>query len=87
MTRPRSWSGDESWSVVLAVAAIAIPPKPTPTIRSIDSGNKRDTASATSPAPSTMAPAAMRDGLGLRPNASHRAPSSDPTPDAAIRNP
>ena len=73
--------------MVLAVAAMPIAPNPTPSISSNESGYEREAPRRTSPTPSTIAPPAIRDGFGLRPNASHSAASSDPTPDAAIRKP
>ena len=72
---------------MLAVAAIAIAPKPTPTIRSIENAKTCEYASTTSPIPSMTAPNAIRDGRGLLPNASQSAASSEPTPDDAIRKP
>src|SRR5438477_9691663 len=73
--------------VVLAVTAIAMPPAPATAIATREMGNDVDTASTTDARPRAMAPIAIGRVPGRRWNATHKAASVEPTPDAAIRNP
>jgi len=87
ITRPRSPSGTASCIVVFAEADIVIAPNPSATMINSETAIVLEAASATSDSPRTTAPSAIRRGRAPLPNASHSAASSDPTPDAAIRNP
>ncbi len=87
MTRPRRPSGTASWIVALAVAAITMPPAPTGTISSSESGYDVDVASSNDATPSTIAPSAMRMGRGFPESTSPIAAVKAPSPEAAIRKP
>src|SRR5947208_12705628 len=64
-----------------------IAPSPTRNISPSDSTKTWDTPSAISATPSSIAPPAMRPTRERGEKAMNSAATSDPTPDAAIRNP
>lgn len=80
-------SGTLSWMVVLAIAAMLMPPTPIPNMHTIARGIDRVKPRAASSTPRSTAPATMIRGSGRPRKAIVSAASSDPTPDAAIRKP
>ena len=73
--------------VVLAIAAMLIPPTPIPNMQISARGIARVKPRAASSAPRRIAPPTMIRGSGRPRKAIVSAASSDPTPDAAIRKP
>ena len=73
--------------VVLAVAAIAIAPKPMSPIASSASGKRCSAAAAIWATPSSSAPRAIIAGVERPEKAIDRAAIRDPIPEAAMRNP
>src|SRR6476469_8986698 len=66
---------------------MAIPPAPATHIAASERTKDVENASTTEPRPRAMAPKAIARVPGRRWNATHRAASVDPMPDAAIRKP
>ena len=72
---------------MFAVTAMAMPPAPTMTIASSDSGNDVESATTIEPRPSAIAPRTIGSGDTCRWNAMDSAATVEPRPDAAIRKP
>jgi hypothetical protein len=87
ITRPRRWSGTSSWTRVLAVAAMAMPPTPQKNIARSAIPNELVPPSTTSAMPSVAPPSPITTGTVLPENAIDKALRIEPTPVAAIRKP